>query len=192
MLTVYVSTPNFWWRAPATHIRQWVPSDPDVDDGRTRWEDSQEQRWSLIADIVAQVSQALAGDSWTADDDGDAVITVPAPDLSETEERIVRSWFGAAMGVTIDPWWDAIVDGRHRLWRVLPLIGGTPVPIRGSALGYANEADIEVLGPTWHETFAEYPAQVKALGWFDQADPVNVRFLQALDSAARGEIPAPA
>ncbi|MFC7849389.1 hypothetical protein ACFUTU_13035 [Arthrobacter sp. NPDC057388] len=193
MTYIYISEPSFWWRAEAAQLRQFVPIDPDVDDGRRRWPDRDEQRWNLVAQAVTQVSQALAAGQWEPDEDnsGHSLVRIDAEELSNTEKNIVRKWFSVDEPVGMDPWFEPLQNGRHRLWSTLDFFGSEPVPIKGDAIGYANPADAEVLGANWQHLFAKNVEELEAVTWFDATDPVNVRFENALRTAARGEHPAP-
>lgn len=192
-IAISISEPNFWWRADAGQVRKFVPVDPDVDDGRQRWDDRDEQRWNLIAQAVIQVSQALASAEWESDDDDidHGWVRIDAGDLTKTEKKIVQKWFSAAEPVRMDPWFEPLQNGRHRLWSTLDFFGSEPVPIKGDAIGYANPADAEVLGNDWQHFFVKNVEELHAVTWFDTADPVNIRFADALKTAARREFPAP-
>lgn len=194
MTDIYVSKPNFWWRADAGRIQEYVPFNPDVEDGHQRWPDRDDQRWDLVAQAVIQVSRALAAGEWEPDEeDGRAygLIRIDADELTRTEKKIVRAWFGAAQPVRVDPWFEPLQDGRHRLWATLEAFGTELVPIKGDAVGYANHLDTEMLGKDWPTFFEKNLEDLAAVTWFDAADPVNIRFADALKSAARGAFPAP-
>jgi hypothetical protein len=193
MTDIYISEPNFWWRADAEQIRKFVPVDPDVEDGHQRWDDRDEQRWNLVAQAVIQVSRALAAGRWEPDEEDDGahgLVRIDAEELSSTEKKIVQRWFGGAEPVRMDPWFEPLQNGRHRLWSTLNFFGSEPVPIKGDALGYATPADTEVLGQNWQQLFEMNIQDLAAVGWFDTTDPVNIRFAEALKTAARGEHPA--
>ncbi|WP_314192007.1 hypothetical protein [uncultured Arthrobacter sp.] len=192
MTDIFISEPNFWWRADAAQIRKFVPVDPDVDDGRQRWDDRDEQRWNLIARAVTQVSQALATGGWEQEEDqgSHGLVRIDAGGLTDTEKKIVRKWFSADESVRMDPWFEPLQNGRHRLWSTLDFFGSEPVPIKGDALGYANPADTEVLGQNWQQLFVMNVQDLAAVDWFDTTDPVNIRFANALRTAAGGHFPA--
>lgn len=188
--------PVFWWRGSAQHIREWVPEDPDQRDRcAPRWNDASEERWSLITDTVAAVGDELAAGRWTIDEDDDTyygTVAVPVPEpLTETERHIVISWFSAAEAVRVDPWFESITNGRHRLWNTRAHFGDRLVPVAGDALGYATPSDTPALGNAWHELYREHLSKLAAIEWFDRHDPMNSRFASALEQAARGEHPAP-
>ncbi|MDO5865207.1 MULTISPECIES: hypothetical protein [Paenarthrobacter] len=136
MTYIYISEPNFWWRADVGQIRKFVPVDPDVDDGRRRWPDRDEQRWDLIAQAVTQVSQALAAGEWEKDEDqgSHGLVRIDAEELTGTEKKIVQKWFSMDEPVRMDPWFEPIQNGRHRLWSTLDFFGSDPVPIKGDAI----------------------------------------------------------
>lgn len=62
-----MATPRFWSRTTAEHVRQWVPEDPDAEDGTQRHSGRDEQRWNLIAAPLTQVGDALAAGAWSVD-----------------------------------------------------------------------------------------------------------------------------
>ena len=111
--------------------------------------------------------------------------------LTSTEQKIVRKWFSVDEPVRMDPWCEPLQNGRHRLWSTLDFFGNEPVPIKGDAIGYANPADTGVLGANWQHLFVKNVEELEAVTWFDNADPVNVRFANALKAAAGGVHPAP-
>ncbi|MDK7750802.1 hypothetical protein QP572_10640 [Brevibacterium sp. UMB10442] len=195
-LSVPVWMPAFWWRGAAQHVRDWVLEDPDQEDHREpRWSDTSEQRWRLIASTVALVGDELAAGRWTIDEDDDTyygmvVASVPEP-LTETERHIVTSWFSAGEAVCVDPWFEPITNGRHRLWNTLTHFGDRLVPVASDALGYATPTNTEVLGEAWPELYRAHVDDLAAIEWFDLHDPMNSRFAHAIDQAARGEHPAP-
>lgn len=194
MTDIYISEPNFWWRTDAARMRTFVPLDPDVEDGHQRWDDRDEQRWDLIAEAVIQVSKALAAGEWEPDDEEDdgrnsCLIQIDAGELTGTETKIVRRWFGAAEPVRMDPWFEPLQNGRHRLWATLDFFGSELVPIKGDALGYATPLNTQELGENWHRLFKMNVRDLDAVDWFDTTDPVNIRFADALRTAARGEHP---
>lgn len=178
-----------------------MPEDPDREDRREpRWSDTAQQHWGLIADAVATIGDELAAGRWTTDEDdntyyGTVTVAVSKP-LTKTERHIVNSWFSAAEAVCVDPWFEPITNGRHRLWSTLAHIGDRLVPVAGDALGYATPADTQVIdtqviGDAWHELYREHVHELAAIEWFDRRDPMNSRFAGAIDRAARGEHPAP-
>lgn len=195
-LSVPVWMPAFWWRGAAQHVREWVLEDPDQEDHREpRWSDTSEQRWRLIASTVALVGDELAAGRWTIDEDDDTyygMMTAPVPEpLTETERHIVTSWFSAGEAVCVDPWFEPITNGRHRLWNTLTHFGDRLVPVASDALGYATPTNTEVLGEAWPELYRAHVDDLAAIEWFDLHDPMNSRFAHAIDQAARGEHPAP-
>lgn len=132
---------------------------------------------------------------WIVDEDdetyyGTVTIRLPEP-LTETEQRIVKSWFSAAEAVRLDPWFDSITNGRHRLWNTLDHFADRLVPVAGDALGYATPPDIQALGDNWHLSYRNHVRELGEVEWFDRHDQMNSRFITALEQAARGEIPAP-
>lgn len=195
-LSVPVCMPAFWWRGAAQHVREWVLEDPDQEDHREpRWRDTYEQRWRLIAYAVVLVGDELAAGRWTIDEDDDTyygkvTALVPKP-LTETEQRIVNSWFSYSEAVCIDPWFEDIYNGRHRLWNTLTHFGDLLVPVASNALRYATPTDTEVLGEGWHEYYRTHVDELAAIEWFDLHDSMNSRFVRALAQAARGEHPEP-
>ncbi|ERI36452.1 hypothetical protein M707_16260 [Arthrobacter sp. AK-YN10] len=192
MTDIFISEPNFWWRADAAQIRKFVPVDPDVDDGRQRWDDRDEQRWNLVARAVTQVSQALAAGGWEQEEDqgSHGLVRIDVEGLTTTEKKIVRKWFSSDEPVRMDPWFEPLQNGRHRLWSTLDFFGSEPVPIKGDAVGYANPADAEALGANWQQFFVKNVEELGTVDWFDTADPVNIRFANALRTAAEVQFPA--
>lgn len=143
-----------------------------------------------------QVSHALAAGEWEPDDEDNdgrshCLIRIDAGGLTDTETKIVRRWFGSAEPVRMDPWFEPLQNGRHRLWSTLDFFGNELIPIKGDALGYATPLNTEVLGPSWPQLFEMNVQDLDTVDWFDASDPVNVRFANALRTAARGEHPAP-
>lgn len=194
-MVIPVTTPRFWWRMPASEVQRWVAVDPDVEDGRQRHGDRDEQRWDVIALVVAQVGDALASGAWVTDeefnDHGFVTVEGYPGDLTRTEQKIVAAWFRSSEAVQVDPWFDQLTNGRHRLWTTARHFGERLVPICGDALGYANAADIEVLGPKWAELYVANVEELDALDWFDGVDALNASFRGSLISAASGQIPSP-
>ncbi|MUU73401.1 hypothetical protein [Pseudarthrobacter sp. GA104] len=90
----------------------------------------------------------------------------------------------------MDPWFEPLQNGRHRLWSTLDFFGSELVPIKGDALGYATPLNTQELGENWHRLFKMNLQELDAVDWFDTSDPVNIRFADALRTAARGEHPA--
>lgn len=128
-------------------------SSGDVMDHRTeRWDDRAEQRWNAIAQAVATVGEHLAAGEWTTDNHAPEVGVVELNDatlsLSATEFHIVRTWFSDAdaEAVRVDPWWEPIENGRHRLCSTLPLFGELLVPVQGGELHYANAETANAIG----------------------------------------------
>lgn len=188
---VRVVSPRLWWRATSADICRTFLEDPDVEDGKRRHGDRDEQRWQLIAAIVARVGDALAAEGWIidSDDEGHGYVALDGlGELTETEWRIVGSWFAGGEPVRFDPGAD-VFSGRHRLWGTLPHFGAALVPVFGITLSGATPADIEVYGPRWPEIFAQQLEELHAVAWFDSADPLNVRYRAALAAAASGELP---
>ncbi|QIM17595.1 hypothetical protein G7066_00685 [Leucobacter coleopterorum] len=193
-ISIPVATPRFWWRAPASQLRAWVSSDPDVDDGgRSRWDDRDQQRWILIAEVVADVGDALANGGWETDDENDLYgfvnIDRDSSSLTATELKIISSWFRHAEAVRVDPWFDSLTNGRHRLWATLPHFAERQVPICSDALSYANPSDAEVLSATWPSLYVTDLEQLAALEWFDDTDPLNRAFVSSVRTAATGVFP---
>jgi hypothetical protein len=173
-----------------------VDEDPDAVDQlrQPRWPDTAEQRWDHIAAVVADVGDQLAHRAWTVDPDfpqyGQVVLSLATP-LRPTELKIVKTWFSIAEAVCVDPWWESVVNGRHRLWGTLPHYGNRLVPVKGSAVGYANASDAEAIGPSWPSLAADNLQELDALAWFDASDPVNRTFRDAHATAAGGSFPSP-
>ncbi|WP_353510579.1 hypothetical protein [Intrasporangium sp.] len=117
------------------------------------------------------------------------VVEIPENDLTDTELKIVRSWFNHAEAVRADPWL-YIANGRHRLWSTMPFMS-QPVPVAGCDLKGANPVDAEDIGPSWTKYFVEDLRALHRLTWFDVGDPVNARFCRALAQAADGAFPSP-
>lgn len=190
-----VGTPTFWWRMAAAEAHRWVATDPDVDDGRQRHEDRDRQNWAAISAVVSEVGDALAAGAWTVEEDSESigyvVIDGHPNGLSETEQIIITSWFRSYDAVRVDPWFDQLTNGRHRLWSTIPHFGHKSVPLCGDALGYANADDVPVLGAAWSNLFEENLRDLDALTWFEETDPLNVRFRQSIAAAAAGKIPSP-
>lgn len=190
-----VATPRFWWRTTAEHVRQWVPEDPDIEDGVQRHSDRDERRWNLIAAAVTQVGDALAAGSWSVDPELDDHGLVALPgypgDLTQTEQDIISAWFRSSEAVEFDPWFEPLTNGRHRLWGTMSHFGAASIPIRGSALRHANSADAEVLGDGWPGLYANDIEELAALDWFDTRDPLNASFRASLVTAASGAFPSP-
>lgn len=193
MTDIFISEPNFWWRADAGQIRKFVPVDPDVDDGHQRWDDRDQIHWDLVAQAVIQVSHTHAAGGWEHDEEDDGahgLVRINAEGLTAQEKKIVQKWFSMDEPVRMDPWFEPLQNGRHRLWSTLDFFGSEPVPIKGDALGYANPADTEVLGQNWQQLFVMNVQDLAAVDWFDTTDPVNIRFANALRTAAGGHFPA--
>ncbi|MCS6576457.1 hypothetical protein NYS52_18165 [Curtobacterium flaccumfaciens pv. flaccumfaciens] len=196
MTTITVTHPRFWWRGTSADLRAWVDEDPDLSDRLSgpRWPDTMQQRWDYIAAAVADIGDELAQHAWTVNpmfpDNGDVTLTLPVA-LAPTEVKIVRAWFSNAEAVRVDPWWEQIENGRHRLWGTLPHFGARLIPVKGSAIGYANPLDAAAIGPTWPALAADNLQELDALNWFNQADPVNRTFRNALSAAAAGSFPSP-
>ncbi|WP_123940651.1 MULTISPECIES: hypothetical protein [unclassified Frondihabitans] len=194
MTTIRVTTPRFWWRASADSMRPWVTSDPDVDDGRPRHADRDDQRWDLIAGVVAEVGEALARGAWIPNPDdpryGDVQVTQYPGVLTPEEQNIVTAWFKHSEAVRVDPWWDQLVNGRHRLWSTLPFFESALVPVCGDALGYADPINAAELGSDWAYSYREMQLpELDALPWFDRTDAVNATFRDAMHTAASGQFP---
>ena len=189
-----VAAPRLWWRTTEGNVRRWVPVDPDVEDGHQRHADRDEQRWPLIASVVARVGDALAAGSWQVDPDveGRGLVALDGypGDLTRTERAIVSAWFSSAEAVQFDPWFEPLTNGRHRLWATMPYFGAGLIPVRGDALGYVKPADAEVLGEGWADVYAVDVEELDGLDWFDAADPLNAAFREALVTAAAGEFPS--
>ena len=190
-----VSSPNFWWRASATTVGQWVTVDPDIDDGKIRWRDRDAQRWDLIAATVAAVGDVLASGQWTPQSSSgiyaDVGVAAYPGQLTAVERKIVGAWFSAAEPVRVDPWWDELSNGRHRLWQTLPFFGDSLVPILGDALGYADAANTAQMGPNWPKTYSGQLLELDASAAFDSTDPMNVVFRRSMEEAAAGRLPSP-
>lgn len=175
----------------------WVSSDPDLDDGRVRWDDRDQHQWPTIAAAVAAVGDYLAAGAWTPhtyDEDevpDHGTVTIPTPDrLTATEREIVEAWFSHGESVMVDPLWEPLMNGRHRLWATMPHFNGALVPITSEALQYTDPRSIQALGEGRHELYVDHATQLRECRWFDTADPLNNRFLAAVEAAARGESPA--
>ena len=186
--------PNFWWRTSAANAREWVQSDPDVDDGSPRHPDVEAQRWERVAVVVAAVGDAVAAGAWTPEAGttyGIVKVAGYPGDLTATEQRIVEAWFSYGEPVRVDPWWDQLENGRHRLWRTLPFFGDDLVPICGSALGYADPANAAAMGPSWPDTYAGQLGELDASSAFDATDPMNATFRRSMEEASAGRFPNP-
>lgn len=194
MANVCVAEPNFWWRAPANRVRQLVSTDLGVIDGRRRWDNRDLLDWSLIARAVTEVSESVAAGTWTPDPEGGSGCHVPinTDNLSAGELGIVRSWFSESEAVRVDPWIGRVMNGRHRLWSTLDKFGTALVPIAGSELQHANELETVGAVKTWVNIFNESLKEFNTLDWFDYEDPMNRRFVTAMDQAAKGQHPTPA
>lgn len=194
-MVISVVTPRFWWRMRPAEVWRWVSVDPDVEDGRQRHADRDEHRWDSIASVVAQVGEALASGAWTTDDESGACgfVTIDEcpGDLTLTEKKIVGSWFRCSEAVEVDPWFDQLFNGRHRLWATAQHFGVGLVPICGNELGYANAADMAAAGSSWPENYAKCVEELDALDWFNGADPLNASFRRSLVTAASGQFPSP-
>ncbi len=186
--------PAFWWRARSQDVRGWVNEDPDRSDGRQRWPDRDEQRWPLIAAAVAAVGDQLAAGAWsigTEDECDDepprnGIVEIgPGTGLTKTEWRIIRFEM-----VKADPWHEWLTNGRHRLWATLPHFADHWVPLASHVLPCANPDDCGSL-PDWTSGYRANLKKLGQVGWFIATDPVNQRYLSALDTAARGEYPTP-
>lgn len=143
---------------------------------------------------MTQVGDALAAGSWSVDpefnDRGFVALHGYPGDLTETEQGIVSAWFRSSEAVEFDPWFEPLTNGRHRLWGTMPHFGSALIPIRGSALGYANAADVEALGDDWPSLYANDIEELDALDWFEVEDPLNASFRECLVAAASGEFPS--
>jgi hypothetical protein len=195
MTTISVTHPRFWWRGTSTDLRALVNEDPDITDGRLpRWADTAQQRWDHIAAAVADVGDRLANQGWVVDpdfpDNGNVTLALATP-LQPTELHIVRAWFSGAEAVRVDPWWEPIENGRHRLWATLPHFGDRLIPIKGSAVQYANPDDAAAIGSVWPSLAAGNLQDLNGVTWFNRVDPVNRTFRDALSTAANGRFPSP-
>ena len=153
------------------------------------------QRWKRIAAAVAAVGDALAAGAWTTEPGnimyGDVHLSEYPGDLTRTEQKIISAWFSYAEAVRVDPWWDQLENGRHRLWRTLPFFNDALVPIRGSALGYANAGDAAEIGPSWSRMFSTQLDELDASDSFDASDPLNMVFRRSMVEASAGRFPSP-
>ncbi|WP_433673885.1 hypothetical protein [Microbacterium gorillae] len=172
-----------------------MPADPDVEDGHVRHPDHDDQRWALIADIVARVGDALAAGNWDTDEGypGQGFVTVDGypGDLTSTEQEIVSGWFGIAEPVRFDPWFEPLTSGRHRLWGTMPHFGTRLVPIKSDVLDYVTPESVPLLGKDWHQMYVANVEELDSLPWFDARDPLNVAFRSALVTAASRQFPSP-
>lgn len=206
-LVVEVARPRFWWRADGDRLGRWsnLQASPDETDGYQRHDDRDEQRWDLIADAVVAVGDALAAGAWTpllweggATCAARIEVSSP-PQMTDTEIHIVRSWFKDTQAVCSDPWnsYRGVQNGRHRLWGVLPHARTRPVPVRGTSLMFANPDDAGEYdarpGTTkrWQTVYAGCLDELYFTTWFDHYDPVNKRFVVALQESVRGQWPDP-
>lgn len=121
---------------------------------------------------------------------GSTEITVPA-DLTDIEQKIIGAWFRRSEAVAVDPWWPSLGNGRHRLWRTLPHLSDSAVPVCGVVLRNANARDVELMSEQWWTSYADYLAQLEAIRWLDRSDPVHQRFESSLRIAAEGRFPIP-
>jgi len=188
-LSVEVHRPLTWWRATPEQLGARV-ADPDRG-AFPRWE-SYDQDWKAIGRTIQDVGDVLAsgGSQRGPAPDGSIRIHVQDPGLSDLELKIVRSWFSPSEAVTMDPWDSGWSDGRHRTWHTAAASdAGVLLPIRGNILGYANAADIPLLGDNWSEQFRAGLQRLKQQTWIDQTDPVNRQFQENLVLAAAGKIP---
>ncbi|MEB2529249.1 hypothetical protein [Kocuria rosea] len=192
LLTLLVDHSGCWWRAEATTLRQFVPSDPDEDDGRDnkpRNADRDAQRWAEIAAMAQRAGQELAAGRWVVNHHGATELTIEAPDdLTKTEHEILAAWLYREP-VGADPWVTPIRNGRHRVWNSLKADPNAILPIHGRELEEANPSSAAVCGENWHDLFRSHLEQLDALDWFDRADPLNARFRDFLAQAAVGEFP---
>jgi hypothetical protein len=202
MTQIPVHAPRHWWRIAASDVPELVDRDPDVDDRLHgyRHPDRDEQRWDRIANAVSRVSDSLAAEEWTIEDDPEAddeilyaYVDVDLADLELTkiELEIVRGWFSYSHPVRADPWFD-LQDGRRRLW--LTAAHFTPshkalVPVHGSEIMYATELSIPELGDDWHRIYLNGLDDLLHVDWFDRYDVVNERYVRALLQAAAGQVP---
>lgn len=187
-LSVVVHRPLTWWRATSEQLGARV-ADPDQGTF-PRWE-SNDQDWKAIGRAIEDVGDALA--SALSQDEpamyGSVRIRVQDAGLSDLEIKILRSWFSPGEAVTMDPWDSGWSDGRHRTWHAATASdAGVMLPIRGNILGFANAADIPLLGDNWSEQFRAGLQRWKQQAWVDQTDPVNRQFQESLVLAADGEI----
>ncbi|MFJ2662669.1 helix-turn-helix transcriptional regulator [Arthrobacter koreensis] len=188
-LSVEVHRPLTWWRATPEQLGARV-ADPDHG-AFPRWE-SYDQDWKAIGRTIQDVGDVLASGVSPAGPgpDGSIRIRVHDPGLSDLELKIVRSWFGPGEAVTMDPWDSGWSDGGHRTWHAAAASdAGVLLPIRGNILGFANAADIPLLGDNWSEQFRAGLQRLKQQTWVDQTDPVNRQFQESLVLAAAGRIP---
>ena len=130
-----VRHPERWWLATLRDL-PWL-TDPDVDDGRQRWDDRDQLDWAGVGEAVVAVWSWLA--SGEADPDEPATVVVPAPwVLPPAEAAVVRSWW-AAEAPQGDVWSDELTNGRHRLWNVWRVAPAARLPIRSDTLGYMDD-----------------------------------------------------
>lgn len=206
-LVVDVACPRFWWRTDGGRLRDWINlrTSPDETDGYQRHDDRDEQRWDLVAAVVASVGDQLAAGVWApqfweGESTKEGRVEVDASeDLTPTEVEIVRSWFRDWEVVCTDPW-DAylgVQNGRHRLWGVLCHGEDLLLPVRGTSLMYANPDDAGEydsrpgITHRWHTNYTTCLEELYYTDWFDHSDTLNRRFVTALQESARGQWPDP-
>lgn len=206
-LIVEVARPRFWSRADGDRLRQWsdLQVSPDDADGYQRHDDRDDQRWDLVATTVSSVGARLAAGAWTplsyeGEPTCDGRIEVDLPSaLTATETDIVCSWFNDAEAVCTGPWDTdlGVQNGRQRLWGVLGHSRDLLMPVRGTSLRYANPYTASEYesrpGNTdrWQSTFTTCLDELYFTDWFDHDDPLNRRFVVALQESARGQWPDP-
>lgn len=112
--------------------------DPDVEDGRQRWEDRDTIRWQLIAEVVQELGAKLANHEYPAVQEEDSTVyDLSAPErvaLTPEERKIVAKWFSNVEAPRADPWADHLENGRHRLWNVWKAAPDSVLPILSDLL----------------------------------------------------------
>jgi hypothetical protein len=206
-LVVDVARPRFWWRTDGARLREWdnLQISPDDADGYQRHDDRDDQRWDLVAATVSSVGAQLAAGAWTPlsyegepTNDGRVEVDLPTA-LTAIETDIVHSWFNDAEAVCTDPWDTdlGVQNGRHRLWGVLGHANDLLMPIRGTSLRYANSYAAQEYESRpgnrdrWHSNFTTCLHELYFTDWFDHDDPLNRRFVAALQESARAQWPDP-
>lgn len=193
-LDVAVSMPAFWWRGRASGLQCRVPVHPDKKDNLStpRHPDENEQRWGLIADAVAAVGDELAAGHWDVDTNHrqcNGWVTIDVPErLSVPEWRILRSWFSASESVLSEPWLK-LWDGRHRLWNSLPHFNTQPIPVASAELRLSSPSDDMAHRAEWPIGYREDLLHLAEVKWFERTDPMNARYIHALEQAAHGVHP---
>lgn len=197
MSEVRINAPRLWWRISASEAHRFAFNDVELNEATEkdpRYANHADTNWFRIARAVAFVGDALARGDWSPEDNpgferyaADIEVDLSEFHLAPHELKHVRGWFNGGNHPNVDPMDPALImTGRTPLFLAVPHFGNELIPLQSNDMTHLDRDNVKMFVPTAKSNLE----QLESLTWFDRQDPVNKRYILALEEAASGYMPA--